>query len=116
MATRVLSWGAAALSVKVGLTAETDGLSAAVFMDLVCAAVVVGLLLSQRPLFRGALDVVRDAALGEGDKEVLERHSGVNEEGSGRQIAEMMESDSFREIIFLQSQIRVEGEGELGLT
>ncbi|GMI41952.1 hypothetical protein TeGR_g2342 [Tetraparma gracilis] len=110
MATRVLSWGAAALSVKVGLTAETDGLSAAVFMDLVCAAVVVGLLLSQRPLFRGALDVVRDAALGEGDKEVLERHSGVNEEGSGRQIAEMMESDSFREIIFLQSQIRVEGE------
>lgn len=122
LTTRVLSWGSAALAFKVALTAETDSIHAKWVMDVICAGVVVGLLVSQRPLLQGAVEVIRDAALsrsssfggfGRSDPAELsvdkksKRHSGVTDASSGSEIAAMMESDSFREILYHQSMISV---------
>ncbi|GMI37144.1 hypothetical protein TeGR_g14787, partial [Tetraparma gracilis] len=124
LTTRVLSWGSAALAFKVALTAETDSIHAKWVMDVICAGVVVGLLVSQRPLFQGAVDVIRDAALSRSSSfggfgrsssgelsadEKSKRHSGVTDASSGSEIAAMMECDSFREILYHQSKISVGG-------
>jgi hypothetical protein len=123
LTTRVLSWGSAALAFKVALTAETDSIHAKWVMDVICAGVVIGLLVSQRPLFQGAVDVIRDAALSRSSSfggvgrsssaelsaadEKSKRHSGVTDASSGSEIAAMMECDSFREILYHQSKISV---------
>jgi hypothetical protein len=116
---RTLSWSSAILALKVGISGETSSLQAAWIMDLICAGVLVGLLASQRPLFLGAVDVARDFALSrtsslggsekpssvESTEDKKKRHSGLVDAGSGFEIERMMDSSSFREILYYQAKL-----------
>jgi hypothetical protein len=134
LTTRAVSWSAALLTIRDGLTGSgttRDWISRSGWvMDVICAGVVAGLVISQRPLFRGTLDDLRESTgqfLGRSSSLNSStdparrssspvttspsqargpRHSGAFDIGSGSQIAMMMRTESFREVLWMQSRLR----------
>ena len=114
--TRVISWAAAFMTLRSCLSDmkfsegwindEHNGW----LLDGFCALVLFGVMASQKKLFHGLSEDIRDSwatALGrESSKDTASRsaraHSGVKENLTGSKIQQMLESESVRKIVSLQ--------------
>ena len=142
LTTRAISWSLALLTLRDGLAGwnasrEDSSISdenSGWVMDGFGGCVLVALIASQRPLFRGAFDDVRENSIGVGISDRFrrtfslertsslaasfegratsqsaskQRHSGISDLGSGSQIEMMMQSESYRKILWMQTRMRL---------